>query len=145
MTDSAQLANINRLLKKAENEPHKLTDEEKTIIYGAGNPNRMGYTVRDGAVVSRQFPAGKPLPEGWEDTPAKFGLETHPGRAPDGYTAEESVVGYVPGAEPPAAPAPFQLTDAELEAATRPSTSPITTGQQQDFGDTDDGAAGPSE
>lgn len=155
MNESTEIANINRLLKKAENEPHKLTDEERRIIYGAGNPNRVRYARRGDVYVSRIFGPNEKFDENeWVDSPTKLGApETHPGATVTaaGIPMGETVVGSIgasPSAQaestptaltPPTVPTPAPtLSPEELAIAARTSSSPVTSGSQSDFGDVDD-------
>lgn len=125
----------------------QLTPEEATQLYGPGNPARMRYAVRGSQIVSRTFGPGEQFdPAEWKDSPTACGAaESHPGRADPGIDPTETVVGYVGGATPPAVEAPKALPPEEIAAARRTSRSTTRSVPQADFGDKDDGAAGPQE
>lgn len=61
---------------------NQLTEEERILVYGKGSENVMRYrqVERDGKklIVHREFRPGDAIPDGWEDSPAKFGVETEP-------------------------------------------------------------------
>lgn len=135
---------IAQLRKRAQTQPTTLSDEDRLRLYGPGNPNVTRYALRGNQIVSRLFRPGDQIPDGWVDTPTKLGApETHPSRAPDGFSSEETVVGTLDGS--PASPEPpkYVPTPEDLAAAARVPTSGVYSGEQHDFGDEDDGAAGP--
>lgn len=84
MTEKAETTRVSELRAKAEAGREPLTPAEKLVVFGDGNANVMRYAKQGASIVSREFkPGEKPGPE-WKETPAEFGLETHPARAPDG-------------------------------------------------------------
>jgi hypothetical protein len=61
----------------------ELTPEEKLAKYGANPPREIRYALAevDGRkkIVSRVFLPGEQITKEWRDSPAAFGIETHPG------------------------------------------------------------------
>lgn len=89
---------------------NQLSPEEKLELFGPGNSGVMLYreVERDGKrlIVSREFKSVDDAPDGWEHSPAVFGLETEPQAGPQGTDEFEAVIGAVPAAKPaPAAKA----------------------------------------
>jgi len=89
--DGLGLAEIRRLPDS------QMTKAQKLALYGAGNPNSMKYRVleRDGKqlLVNREFKPGEEIPDGWEDSPAVFGIETAPAAAQTSDEGYDSVLG----------------------------------------------------
>lgn len=97
----------------------QMTKAQKLALYGPGNPDRMMYRIiqRDGkgVLVNRVFKAGQEIPEGWEDSPAVFGIETQPAAEHRSVEEYDSVLGEVD--LPPPAPAAAPTKKAAKSAA----------------------------
>lgn len=100
------LRSITDLKKIPENQ---LTAEEKLALFGPGTAARILYRQikrPDGslAIVHRAFgPTEKPS-EDWKDSPAAFGVITHPSRDQRDDDAYDDVLAELPGSsEAPAA------------------------------------------
>lgn len=85
---------------------NQMTPAQKLALYGPGNQNRILYRVieRDGKrlLVNREFPPGAATPEGWEDSPMAFGVETQPAAEHRSMEEYDSVLGELdaPVSEP---------------------------------------------
>lgn len=87
-------AERNELAALRRRPERELTAEERVKVFGAGNANRMLYarSPSGAGLIQREFAPGEAIPEGWEDSPAAFGLETEPARAADGALPENALI-----------------------------------------------------